>query len=125
MLKVAIRGNNFTYLVHPNYGCFAYNCRNCQKKTKKTRYEREEMMAMLLKVSHVGEYIGGQGMSDITDDDNDIYADLEDEHQQNLGGGSGEAGDSPVIGDSRPLLVLFDCETTGFSIQSDESYPPQ
>ncbi len=24
------------------------------------------------------------------------YADLEDEHQQNLGGGSDEAGDSPV-----------------------------
>ncbi len=52
-------------------------------------------------------------------DDNNIYADLEDEHQQNLGGGSDEAGDSPVIGDSRPLLVLFDCKTTGLSIYVD------
>ncbi len=40
-----------------------------------------------------------RGQSDITDDDNDMYADLEDEHQQNLGGGSDEAGDSPVIGE--------------------------
>ncbi len=66
----------------------------------------------------MGEYIG-EGRGDIKDDDNDIYADLEDEHQQNLGGGSDEAGDSPVIGDSRPLLVLFDCETTGLSIYVD------
>ncbi len=42
----------------------------------------------------MGEYIG-EGRGDIKDDDNDIYyADLEDEHQQNLGGGSDEAGDS-------------------------------
>ncbi len=41
----------------------------------------------------MGEYIG-EGRGDIKDDDKDIYADLEDE--QNLGGGSDEAGDSPV-----------------------------
>ncbi len=35
----------------------------------------------------MGEYIG---------DDKDIYADLEDEYQQNLGGGIDEAGDSLV-----------------------------
>ncbi len=34
----------------------------------------------------------GEGRGDIKD----IYADLEDEHQQNLGGGSDEAGDSSV-----------------------------
>ncbi len=55
----------------------------------------------------------GEGRGDIKDDDKDIYADLEDEHQQNLGGGSDEAGDS------RPPLVLFDCETTGLCIYVD------
>ncbi len=43
----------------------------------------------------MGEYIG-EGRGDIKYDDKDIYADLEDEYQQNLGGGSDEAGDSPV-----------------------------
>ncbi len=43
----------------------------------------------------MGECIG-EGRGDIKENDKDIYADLEDEHQQNLGGGSGEAGDSPV-----------------------------
>ncbi len=43
----------------------------------------------------MGEYIR-EGRGDIKDDDKDIYADLEDEHQQNLGGGSDEAGDSLV-----------------------------
>ncbi len=44
---------------------------------------------------YVEEYMG-EGRGDIKDDDKDIYTDLEDEHQQNLGGGSDEAGDSPV-----------------------------
>ena len=30
-----------------------------------------------------------------------------------------EADGSFVVGDSHPLLVLFDCETTGFSIYAD------
>ncbi len=38
---------------------------------------------------------------------------MEDENQQNLEGGNDE------VDDSLPLLILFDCETTGLSIYVD------
>ncbi len=47
------------------------------------------------------------------------YPDLEDEHQQNLGGGSDEACDSPVNWWFSSPLVMFDCETTGLCIYVD------
>ena len=44
---------------------------------------------------------------------------MEDELQQNSQGGEDEAHGSCVVSDCNPLLVLFDCETTGFSIYAD------
>ena len=70
----------------------------------------------------VGEYAGdGQGEEDeppmpvehATED-----ADPEGEHQY-LEEDEDEDGSACMIDDSRPLLVLFDCETTGLSIYSD------
>ena len=66
-------------------------------------------MATLREVSHVGEYVG-EGRGDIEQGD---------ELQQNLEGDESEADGSFVVGDSQPLLVLFDCETTGFNIYTD------
>ena len=91
---------------------------------KQSRYEKEkDFMATLRGVGcSVGEYAGdGQGEEDeppmpvehATED-----ADPEVEHQY-LEEDEDEDGSACMTDDSRPLLVLFDCETTGLSIYSD------
>ncbi len=76
------------------------------------------MMTTLRDVSHVGEYVG-EGRGDVAEDDCQLYTDQGDQLHQNPGGGEEEADGSFVVGDSHPLLVLFDCEITGFSIYAD------
>ena len=76
------------------------------------------MITTLRDVSHVGEYVG-EGRGDSVEDDCQMDTDQGDELQQNSGGGDDETDGSFVVGDSHPLLVLFDCETTGFSIYAD------
>jgi len=75
-------------------------------------------MTTLRDVSHVGEYVG-EGRGDVTEDDCQLDTDQGDQLQQNPGGGEAEADGSFVVGDSHPVLVLFNCETTGFSICAD------
>ena len=90
---------------------------------KLSRYEKKDFMATLRGVGcSVGEYSGaGQGEEDeppmpvehATED-----ADPEVEHQY-LEEDEDEDRSACMTDDSRPLLVLFDCETTGLSIYSD------
>ena len=91
---------------------------------KQPRYEKEkDFMATLRGVGcSVGEYAGdGQGEEDeppmavehATED-----ADPEVDHQY-LEEDEDEDRSACMTDDSRPLLVLFDCETTGLSIYSD------
>ena len=91
---------------------------------KQPRYEKEkDFMATLRGVGClVGEYAGdGQGEEDeppmvvehATED-----ADPEVDHQY-LEEDEDEDRSAWMTDDSRPLLVLFDCETTGLSIYSD------
>ncbi len=76
------------------------------------------MMTSLRDVSHVGEYTG-DGRGDASEDDSHIDADPGDENLQNSGRDDDDDDGSLVVDDSRPLLVLFDCETTGLSIYAD------
>ena len=89
--------------------------RNEQKKVKRERHEREKeyMKALQELGSAVGEYHGsGQGESDsvghiVLGDDLGLAEDLSEEQNE-------ESTDY-----AHPLMFLYDCETTGLSIYSD------
>ena len=96
---------------------------NLQKKLKKARYEQEKVvMERLHSVgSCVGQYMGdGQGEEE-SQSVNSALAEIGPvdaapgvDHQEDI-----EDDDNLEGEDSHPLFVLFDCETTGFSIYSD------
>ena len=69
----------------------------------------------------VGEYVGdGQGELESTletVDTGPVDVDPVDDHQHSEE--DGDEVDASVTDDSHPLLIMFDCETTGFSIYSD------
>ena len=92
-----------------------------------TRYEQEKtFMERLRGVGcTVGEYMGdGQGEQDSATvnspaaEDGPVDADPGVDHQESEGDDD-EEGDDSGREDSHPLLIFFDCETTGFSIYSD------
>ena len=101
--------------------------RNEQKKHKRERHEREKnYLSELQRLGNVvGEYVGdGQGEDsgsivqevdfDAVDDDfGFVDADLEvdDLSMEQSEGSSDEA---------KPLLFLYDCETTGFSVYNEQ-----
>ena len=95
--------------------------RNTQKKMKSERYEREKALMETLRGlgSAVGEYVGsGQGEveSDVqeTASVNLDFVDAELEVDDQLMGNEEDSDD-----DRHPLLILYDCETTGLSIYND------
>lgn len=104
-----------------------FRYRNEQKKCKRARHEREkDYLSQLERLGNVvGEYVGdGQGEDsgsvvqevdfDAVDDDfGVVYADLEvdDLSMEQSEDSSDEA---------QPLLFLYDCETTGFSIYNEQ-----
>ena len=97
--------------------------RNLQKKLKKARYEQEKVVMERLRSvgSCVGEYAGdGQGEEESQSVDSasaeigPVDAVPGVDHQEDM-----EDDDNLEGGDSHPLFVLFDCETTWFSIFND------
>ena len=101
-------------------------CRNLQKKAKKTRYEQEKAFMETLRGvgCTVGEYVGdGQGELESTletVDTGPVDVDPVDDHQHSEEDeDEDEYVDASETDDSHPLLIMFDCETTGFSIYSD------
>ena len=87
-------------------------------KAKTTRHEKEKAYMQQLRSAGatVGEYVGnGQGETEHTETE-DKYDDAEsvvDDHH--------ECEDTSVgsSDDANPLLIFYDCETTGFSIYSE------
>ena len=93
------------------------------------RHEQEKaFMGTLRRVGcTTGEYVGdGRGEADamaecappLMVDNGPVDADLSSEHQY-AEGDEDDAGDKCVVDDTHPLLILFDCETTGLSIYAD------
>ena len=103
--------------------------RNLQKKAKKARYEREKsFMDTLRQVGcPVGEYIGdGLGEAEsaelqaVPPDDGAINAGPVESNKYKEGvENDSDNDDNCEIHGTRPLLVLYDCETTGLSIYKD------
>ncbi len=98
-------------------------CRNLQKKKKKSRYEQEKgVMGTLRGVGCVtGEYAGdGKGEADDPEssatasalDADPVVELLHSEEDE-------DDGSSSAMSESHPLLILYDCETTGLSIYTD------
>lgn len=95
--------------------------RNLQKKVKKARYEKEKEYMENMRVAGctVGEYLGdGQGESEsAAQEPTSVNLDVVDAEP--------EVDDQPVdededsSDDAHPLLIFYDCETTGFSIYDD------
>ena len=100
--------------------------RNLQKKAKRTRYEQEKAFMETLRGvgCTVGDYVGdGQGELESTSETVDtgpVDVDPVDDHQHSEEDeDEDEYVDASGTDDSHPLLIMFDCETTGFSIYSD------
>ena len=97
-----------------------------QKKAKKARHEQEKSYTERLRGAGgtVGEYAGdGQGEAEsailIPEAVGDpVDADPGFDCQQSEEDEDGD-GDESCSDDSHPLLILFDCETTGLSVYSD------
>ena len=97
--------------------------RNLQKRAKKAKHEQEQEF---METRHgvgctTGEYAGNgkgeyfPGSSASTDQPVELDPDVE-HHESEMN----EDGDSGCVVDNfRPLLVWFDCKTTGLSIYSD------
>ncbi len=71
-----------------------------------------------------GEYVGdGQGEADKTESAIDTSTNVLDSELQYTADDAAEQDDedesSGDVSESRPLLILYDCETTGLSIYSD------
>jgi len=67
----------------------------------------------------VGDYAGdGQGEAECGDH-GPVDADLDVDKEQSEEGGNNECDEECDFESSHPLLILFDCETTGFSVYSD------
>jgi len=102
--------------------------RNLRKKRKKERYEQEKkhMAALRGAGCAVGEYVGnGQGEATDTGDTEQLTS---VEALEELPGDLDEfPGDDEqptedeesCVANSKPLFILFDCESTGFSIYSE------
>ena len=92
---------------------------------KKARYEQEKAFMVTLRGvgCTVGEYVGdGAGEAEtaaIPVVDCPVDIDPGDEHQYLEEGEDMDVSDRSESDGSRPLLILFDCETTGLSIYSD------
>ena len=92
--------------------------RNIRKKAKTTRHGKEKAYMEQLRCAGatVGEYVGnGQGETERTetekcDEDAEPVVDDDRECKDTSGGSSDNAN---------PLLMFYDCETTGFSIYSE------
>ena len=93
--------------------------RNISKRAKSTRHEKEKTYMEQLRSAGatVSEYVGnGQGETERTDTDDKCDEDTEP-----------VVDDSPDCDDdddrrsdsSHPLLLFYDCETTGFSVYSE------
>ena len=95
---------------------YMYAYRNITKKAKTTRHEKEKAYMQQLQCAGatVGEYVGnGQGETEHTETkdggDEDAEPVVDDHHEcEDTSVGSSD--------DANPLLIFYDCETTGFSI---------
>ena len=93
--------------------------RNLQKKKKKARYEREKLYMENIRGAGcaVGEYVGeGQGESGVqepTSVDLDVVG-AEPEVDDQV-----EDDDEDGSDNAQPLLIFYDCESTGLSIYND------
>ena len=92
--------------------------RNLEKKKKGERYEKEKALMETLRGlgSAVGEYVGG-GQGEPEGDETAVNFDLVDADggdDQLMSGDEDRDND-----DAHPLLILYDCETTGLSIYND------
>ena len=97
---------------------YMYAYRNIRKKAKTTRHEKEKAyMELSCAGATVGEYVGnGQGeeteRTEIEDKcDEDAEPVVDDNECEDTSGVSSD--------DANPLLMFYDCETTGFSIYSE------
>ena len=95
-----------------------YAYRNITKKAKTTRHEKEKAYMQQLRCAGatVGEYVGnGQGETEHTETEDkcdDAEPVVDDHHEcEDTSVGSSD--------DANPLLIFYDCETTGFSIYSE------
>ena len=96
-----------------------YAYRNIRKKAKTTRHEKDKAYMEQLRCAGatVGEYVGnGQGETERTETedkcDEDAEPVVDDDHEcEDASGGSSD--------DANPLLMFYDCETTGFSIYTE------
>ncbi len=73
-----------------------------------------------------GEYVGdGQGEADKTESAIDASTNVLDSELQYIADDAAEQDDedesSGDVSESRPLLILYNCETTGLSIYSDHT----
>ena len=95
--------------------------RSLQKKKKKARHEEEKQLMESMRAAgcEVGVYVGnGQGETDTHMEeltsvhlDGDNPSPSDDELPGEVDDGCGD--------DCVPLFILYDCESTGFSIYSD------
>lgn len=103
------------------YTCWAtlkfilFSYRNQQKKAKKARHEAEKsyMEALAGVGNETGEYVGdGKGETVTVADNTAVAEDLVDADSD---------VDDPLAEDEigKPLLIMYDCETTGFSIYKE------
>ena len=107
------------YIYTINYAVIRSFIRNEQKKAKRVRREAEKdyMGALQSLGNEVGEYVG-DGQGDVETESStppvevvDADSDVDDTSIEQDGGDSSDG--------AQPLLVLYDCETTGFSIYND------
>ena len=92
---------------------YMYAYRNVMKKAKTTRHEKAYMQQLRCAGATVGEYIGnGQGETERTETKDGAMKML----NQLLITITSEDTSVGSNDDANPLLILYDCETTGFSI---------
>lgn len=105
-----------TVLRHSN------NSNMWKRKRSRQHEEAKVYMARMQQLGNVvGEYVGdGQGDTDSMEEDDALELTSVDENQDaetTIDDHEEEAGDS--TNGARPLLIFYDCETTGLSIHND------